>query len=102
MTTFHCPQGDRRKEVQLYYLLLLIKYSIAVVYLPAVQVEGQAEWVLCPSANHQGGSQPLAGVEPGLSLELPLELPLEQPLVVKLEQLPQSPHLNKMNAHDEM
>ena len=62
----------------------------------------QAEWVLCPSANHQGGSQRLAGVEHGLSLELRLELRLEQPLVEKLEQLPQSRHLNKMNAHNEM
>lgn len=73
-----------------------------MVYLPAEQVEGQAEWVLCPSANHQAGSPLLVGVEPGLSLELPLELRPEQPLVVKLEQLPQSPHLNKMNAHDEI
>ena len=75
-----------------------------MVYLPSEQGEVQAELVLCPSANHQGGSRLLAGVEHGLSLELPLEqpleLPLEQPLVEKLEQLPQSLHLNKMNAHN--
>lgn len=62
----------------------------------------QAGWVLCPSANHQGGSQLLAGVEHGLSLELRLELRLEQPLVEKLDQLPQSQHLNKMKVHNEI
>ena len=77
---------------------ICMKCSIVVVYLLAEQVEGQAEWVLCPSINHQEGSQLLAGVEPGLSLELQLE----QPLVEKLEQLPRSQHLSKMNAHNEM
>ena len=62
----------------------------------------QAGWVLCPSANHQGGSQQLAGVERGLSLELQLELRLEQPPVEKLDQLPQSQHLNKMKVHNEI
>ena len=66
----------------------------------------QAGWVLCPSANHQGGSQLLAGVERGLSLELQLELRLElrleQPPVEKLDQLPQSQHLNKMKVHNEI
>ena len=73
-----------------------------MVYLPAEQGEVQSEWVLCPSANHQGESQLRAGVEHGLSLELRPELQLEQPLVEELEQLPQSRHLNKMNAHNEM
>lgn len=102
MATFLCRQGDHRKEVQLYYLLLFIKCSTAVAYLLAEQGQEQAEWVLCPSANHQGGCQLLAEVGHGLSLELQLELRLEQPLVEKLEQLPQSRHLNKMNGNNEM
>lgn len=85
-------------KVTVVHLQFLIKCSIAVAYLLAEQGEVQAEWVQCPSTNHQGGSQLLAGVEHGLSLGLRLE----QPLVEKLEQLPQSRHLNKVNAQSEM
>ena len=36
------------KQVQLYYLLLLIECSTAGAYLLAEQGEEQAEWVPCP------------------------------------------------------